>query len=280
VVLLWGVNFAAIKVALAEINPLAFAVLRFALASTVLVALVRLSGGSLAVPRADWPIVLLLGLVGHTVYQLLFTLGLARTSSGHSALILALVPVFVAVIGTALGIDRLRWLGWAGVALSFAGLVILVGGSGELDGPSRSGDLLTLGAALAWSLYTVLGRPVLERHSPLKLTAVTMVVGTVGLAVAGAGAVRAQDWGAVSYRTWALTVYATLGGLVVAYVIWYAGVQRLGGARTAVYSNLVPVVALFVSLAALGERLAPVQLAGAIVVVTGVWLTRRGRTAG
>ncbi len=81
----------------------------------------------------------------------------------------------------------------------------------------------------------------------------------------------------LSMAAWAAWAYAPFAGLVVAYVIWYTGVQRLGGARTAVYSNLVPVVALVVGWVFLGETLAPLQAAGAGLAIGGVALARRGQ---
>jgi drug/metabolite transporter (DMT)-like permease len=282
-VLLWGVNFAAIKSALAEINVLAFGALRFGLAALVLSAVVWARGEGLGFARREWPAVAALGLVGHTAYQLLFTFGLDRTSTGHSALMMALVPVIVAVIGTARGLERLSAQRWMGVGLSFAGIALVVLGGEGGGRASVLGDGLVLAGAVAWSLYTVFGGPLMARHSPVKLTAVTMIVGAAGLAalaaagLAGQPGLLDQDWAAVTPRGWGLYLYSTLGGLVVAYVIWYTGVQRLGGARTAVYSNLVPVVALVMGWFAFGERLGPIQAAGALVALAGVWLARRHR---
>ncbi len=284
-VLIWGVNFAAIKTALLEINVTAFAILRFTLATGVIMALVVIRGEPLGIPRRHWPAVIGLGLVGHTLYQLLFTYGLEMTTSGRSALMLALVPVFVAIIGTLVGFDRLSAQRWAGVGLSFVGIVLVTlgrstGGSAglaPLTGGTVAGDLLVLSAALGWALYTVFGSAMLEEHSPLKLTGVTMAVGTIGLAIVGWPGLVAQDWASVGLQTWGLYTYATLAGLVVAYTIWYTGVRHLGGTRTAVYSNLVPVVALIFGWLAMGERLGTLQIVGALVALFGVWITRRKR---
>ena len=299
-VLIWGVNFAAIKIALLEINVLAFSIIRFSLATLIILVLVRISGESLGVPRKQWPAVIGLGIIGHTLYQLLFTYGLEATSSSHSALMLALVPIFVAIIGTVLRLDRLPPQRWAGIGLSFIGIVFVVAGGsnlaemailGEADGasiardltgngqPNARGDLMVLGGALAWAIYTVLSKPLLAQHSPLKLTGLTMAAGTVGLTAYGWRGLLSQDWLSISPMAWALFLYAALGGLVIAYTIWFTGVQRLGGARTAVYSNLVPVVALVVGWWGMGEHIGPVQALGAILVLAGVWLTRRRRRA-
>lgn len=277
---MWGVNFAAVKGALADLDVLAFSALRFALAATVLLGVVLARGERIRIPRAEWLPVIALGLVGHTAYQVLFATGLSRTSTSHSSLILALVPVTVAVIGTVLRFERMGAAAWAGTILSLAGIGLVIAGSDPSGQASAAGDLLTMGAMLAWSLYTVFGSPLLERHSPLVLTTATMCVGALGLGVLGAPSLVAQDWGAVSAEAWALLLYSALGGLVAAYVIWYMGVRAIGSARTAAYSNLVPVVALVVGWLFLGEMLSPVQWAGAAAALFGVWMTRRARLQG
>jgi len=284
-VLIWGLNFAAIQGALREIDVLALGATRFILASVVLLSLVKLRGESLAVPREHWPAVIFLGLVGHTAYQLLFTHGLKETTSGHGSLILALVPVFVALASSVAGLERPGAKRWFGILLSFSGIGLVVLGQPETAADAAAGapvatvrgDLLVLGGAMAWAAYTAFGRPLMEFYSPLKLTAVTMVVGAAGLTAVGLPNALQQDWAAVSVRAWFLFAYATLGGLVIAYTIWYSGVKRLGGVRTSAYANLVPVVALAFGWAALGERLSALQLVGAVAVLAGVWLARQRR---
>jgi drug/metabolite transporter (DMT)-like permease len=264
-----------VKFALEDFGALAFAAARFAVATGLLAAYVRVTGESVAVAPADRAAVIRLGLVGHAGYQLCFVVGLQRTATTHSALILALVPVFVALLGRFRGGERLGKAGWAGVLASFGGIVLVVAGGDRGTGATLAGDALILVGALAWAIYTVLGRPLLARYSAPRLTAATMVPGSVVLLVVGAPAILREPWRAVSLEAWFAFAYAAVAGLVIAYVIWFAAVQALGGARTAVYSNLVPVVALAVGALFLGERMSALQLAGALLVVFGIWLTRR-----
>ena len=82
------------------------------------------------------------------------------------------------------------------------------------------------------------------------------------------------DWLAISPMTWLLTVTSGVLALSVSHIIWYTSVQKLGSARTSVYSNLVPVVAMAIAAIWIGEPLEPARLAGAAVVVSGLLLTR------
>jgi drug/metabolite transporter (DMT)-like permease len=278
VVVVWGINFSIVKGALTEMAPLAFNGLRFLLSSVTMLILTWAIEGNLRVPRGDWSRLLLVGLIGHTFYQLLFIIGLNYTQAGHSSLMLGLTPVFVALIGLALGIERVRTWVWASILLSFAGVVLITSGSSNgvhLGGPTLQGDLLTLAATLCWASYTVLSQPLLSRYSPLKLTALTMAIGTVPLLVASTPALVAQDWSRVTTTGWLGLLYSYSLAIVAAYTVWYTSVQRVGSARTALFSNLTPVVALVAAWLLRGETLAPVQFIGAAVVLVGISLARR-----
>jgi len=280
VVFIWGVNFSAVKFALGGLAPLAFNTLRFGVATVVLLTIMRLRGESFWLRRQDILPVFILGFSGHTLYQALFINGMARTTPAIGALLMATSPLFVVIYGMLLGLERPRRTVIAGILLSFVGTLLLIaGGQGELSLRRETllGDLLILLAAMMWAAYTLGGKSLLGRYSPLKLNALTMIPGTLLLALISAPALAGQDWGAVSAGQWGAWAYSTTFAVVVAYVLWYTSVQRVGGARTAVYSNLTPVVATVASWLLMGERLAPLQILGAAVVIIGILLTRRGR---
>ncbi|MBI3359514.1 MAG: DMT family transporter [Chloroflexi bacterium] len=145
VVSIWGINVVVVKAALVTFSPLAFNGLRFLLAPTLLVVFYALRGGSFLVTRRDALALIGLGLLGTTAYQLFFIHGLARTTAGNTALIQAALPVIVAAESHFLGHERLRPIAWAGVALSFVGLYLVIRGGAHsitFGGESFVGDLL------------------------------------------------------------------------------------------------------------------------------------------
>jgi drug/metabolite transporter (DMT)-like permease len=221
-----------------------------------------------------------LGFCGHTLYQAFFINGLARTTPAVASLLMATSPLFVAIYAYVLRIERTRPLVVVGIAVSFLGvLLLLAGGQGDLSLRSDAvlGNLFVLIAAMMWAGYTLGGKPLLGRYSPLKLNALTMAPGTLFLTIISLPQIAGQDWAAVTPGAWAALAYSTIFAVVVGYVLWYTGVQRIGGARTAIYSNLTPVIAAVSAALFLGDRLQPLQLVGALVVIIGIWLTRRGR---
>jgi drug/metabolite transporter (DMT)-like permease len=141
-----------------------------------------------------------------------------------------------------------------------------------------AGDLMMLGAVCCWAIYTIAARRLMERHSPVGVTGISMIVGSVLYLLLVSGQIRSTDWGSVSAATWVALVYSALFALCIAYTIWYAAVREIGSARTSVYSNLVPLVAMATAIVLLGEPVVAAKLVGAAAVVIGVALTRVGRT--
>ncbi len=276
VVTIWGSNFSVVKASMEQIPPLGFNALRLVVACVVLVGAARWSGGRVPT-RDEWPRLIAVGLVGHGGYQLCFVLGLARTSVTNSSLILGCLPVAVLLLNI---VSRRReavgGLQWAGVALALLGLYLVVG-AGEVTRDTLFGDLLVVAAVWCWAWYTIGSRQLLQRHPPLQVTACTTLVGTALGIPFGVPSLMRLDWVAVSGWAWVAVGVSGALALSLAYVLWYIGVQRLGSAHTAVYSNLVPVVAMTVAAVGLGEPIGWVKMVGAGLVLTALLLTRMQR---
>lgn len=277
-VVIWGVNFAVVKYALATFSPRALNSVRFLVAAAVVVAAARLSGRRWRFERRHLPALIGLGVLGNTGYQLLFIYGAAATSADNAALILATVPAWVALFGTLFGVERVRPLGWLGVALSLAGIAVIVTASDraadfQFGGATLRGDLLILACTLCWSLYTLSSRPMNRRYGPLTVTSFCVTVGAVPLILLGLpelGELRAASAG-----PWAAAVASGALAIGLAYFFWNYGISQLGSARTALFSNLTPPIALVTAWLTLGETLTTGQAAGAVLAIAGVVLARR-----
>lgn len=282
-VIVWGSNFSVIKVALREFPEASFNALRLLLASAVFltaIAVVRArarAGLRPPVPAltgAEWRLVFLLGLLGTVLYQLLFLAGVARTSVANAALIFGCTPVTVALMASVAGYDRLSAARWAGAALSFAGIYALVGPRAALSTSSLAGDALVFGGMLCWSLYSVLAQPLLQRHSPLIITGLAMASGTVVYLLFAIVPMLRTNWEGISAASWLLMAASSLLALAFAYMVWYTAVQRIGSSRTAIYSNLTPIIAMIVAAVWLGEQITPPQVLGAVLILSGIAITR------
>jgi drug/metabolite transporter (DMT)-like permease len=273
--LIWGVNYIVIKAAFAVFSPLSFNAVRFLLAA-VSVALFAWAAGARRPTGRQLVRLSLLGVLGNTLYQLCYIEGMARTRAGNAALIMAAVPVLTAVSSHVLGHEQLRVRDVLGLLLSTAGIAVLVLGSGAAVGFAGplTGDLLMLLAAVFWTAYTILAKPLVDSVGPTATTAWTMGLGAIPLLAICAPAALAQRWSAVTPAAWLGAVFSSVGSLVVAYLIWYRGVERLGATRTAFYSNFSPVVTLAAAWPLLGEVPSLWQILGAAGIFGSLALIR------
>ncbi|HSB10888.1 MAG TPA: DMT family transporter [Blastocatellia bacterium] len=279
--IIWGSNFTAIKYSIEDLLPLSFNALRFTLASTVMLVIALRSRNGLKVAPGDGKKLLALGLLGNALYQSFFISGMAHTRAGNAALILAITPLFTAILGRIRRHEYFAARGVAGLLLAFAGIVIIVlSGRGEFSiGETILGDCLLLISTVCWSLYTVGSRNLVHAYGSIKATAIMMASGTPLLLLICAPSLLRQDWSRVRPIAWAGLVYSGLFAIAVAYIIWSYGVRKIGSTRTAIYSNITPIVAILVAWPALGESPTLGQLAGAVVIFAGVYLVRHGMIA-
>jgi len=126
---------------------------------------------------------------------------------------------------------------------------------------------------LCLTAYTILLQPYTKRIDVIKLSAITMVGGAVPLLVASMPAIVATKWSSVGAGGWIALLYSSVISIGVAYVFYYRGLRILGPTRTAVYTNLQPIIALLVAWAFLGENPTIFQGIGAVTIIAGVFLT-------
>lgn len=277
--LIWGVNLSLIKISLRELSPHAFNGIRLSLAA-ILYGIVLLAGRrkAPALGKDIWK-VLGLAVLGTTVYQWLFIQGIEHTAASTTSLILALSPVYVAVLSTLLGYEKIHWAAWLGIVVSFFGFYAVIAGpslSFRLSAAELRGDLLLLAANLSWAVYTVLSRGLLERIPPLRLAALTAIPGTLLYLPLAAPALVSQNFSRVSWGAWGGLVFSAVFAIFAGYIAWYYSLKRVGNAKTAIYSTLSPVFAVLFAALFLSEALTLVQGIGAVIILTGVYLTRSG----
>jgi drug/metabolite transporter (DMT)-like permease len=275
VVLMWASTFTVFKVAWRDVDPVAFTAVRFAV--MVVLSFVLLAGSRRRTPprREDLPALLASGLTGFFLYQMGFVLGLDRTSALASAILISTHPIFSVVFAWLLGRDRPGPVEAVGVAVGFAGVAVFLR-AWEAFAAARPGDVLSLGAAAAFGAYGVVTKPLSARYSSRELLAYGLAVGGVLVALVGAPAAAAQDWGEVSLRSWAILAYAVVGPVYLAYGLWNWAIHRRGVARTVGYGFLVPVVAGAMAVVVLGEGIRAEQVLGAALVVAGLAVARLG----
>ncbi|MGD0483584.1 MAG: DMT family transporter [Gemmatimonadales bacterium] len=273
--LIWGINVIVVKAALDVFSPLAFNAFRFTIGAVV-IALVARRLGRGRPARADWGRLALLGILGNFIYQVAFIEGLDHTRAGNASLIMGTGPIYTALFSHLRGHERVRGRDAAGIFMSILGLVSVVVGGGKDVAFEQGllGDILILFGTVCWSAYTVGSKPLVDRYGSITATAWTMAIGAVPLVLIGAPDVLRMNLAAVPLAGWGAVVYSSLFALVLAFLFWYRGVERLGSTRTATYSNFQPVIVLLIAWPLLHETPTLWQIVGAGGIFSGIYLTR------
>jgi len=276
-VLIWGVNFSVLKYGTQQLAPLAYNGVRMTVGALALLAVTLRSRDRRPAP-GDIVRLMLLGVLGHGLYQTFFIMGLASTRAGTASLVVAASPAVIAIVGRLLGVERITGRAVAGIAISITGIALVILGSATSAAPGESGvkgDLLILCSVVCWAFYTHWLAPLLKRVQGVQIAAWTLVGGTIPMLVMAMPAIARTDWTRAPLLVYGAIVYSGIGAMGIAYLFWYRGVRVIGPTRTAMFSNLQPIVAVLVSWPLLGEIPTLWQGVGAAGVLGGLMLTRQ-----
>ena len=272
------------KRALVEIPPLPLGLLRFAGASVCLAGLLAwlLPRGARLPPQGERKKLWALAFVAVPLNQGFFLVGLSLSTPAHAALLYSLTPLMVLLLAQAIHREFPGARSAAGTALALGGTLLVLFHRGvDLSRGPLLGDLLLIGAVLAWAVYTALGRPLVARHGAMPTTAWSLIGGTalylpIGLATLLVPANRAQ-MAQASPAAWSGILYMALAASVVAYLLWYWALKHLAAAQVAVFSNLQPLATAVLGWLIVGDAVTWEFVAGALVVMAGVVLAQSGR---
>lgn len=271
--LLWGINYPLVKAVLHTVPESTFLAIRFSLASVLFLAYLLLSGESLRVRREHFAPILLLGLLGVGLYNIVWTYGIHKTTSANAALLISASPIFTGIYSLMIGAEKMRPKKWLGTLTAFAGICVIVswtpGARFSLASELFIGNALMVVGALLFSFYAVLAKPLLQYYSAAKLTTLAMLAGTpVILAYATVQGVNM----AVSYSVaiWTGLIYIVVLGTIVAFIFWYKGVKQTSPFQTVVFHFIVPVMSMIMGALFLGEAVNGEMLLGAILVFIGL----------
>ncbi|MGD1008743.1 MAG: DMT family transporter [Candidatus Aminicenantales bacterium] len=278
-VLFWAVNLSVIKIGLRELTPHAFNAIRLTIASLVYLGLLAFGRGKPALAKGDGWKAVGLGILGITAYQLFFIQAISRTNASTASVVMATSPIFIALLSTAMGQERVHWAGWIGILISFAGFFLVIAsanGGSVFNGNGMRGAVLIILANICWAAYTVFSKPVLERNSPVRLAAVGTAAGTFLYLPFTVKEVAAVEWHKISWAGWGAVLYSGLIAIVLCFIIWYYSLREVGSSKTGIYSNLTPIFAVAFAGLSLGEHFSRSEAVGSAVVLAGVYLTRSG----
>ena len=277
--LIWGGNFIVGSSLMQELAPFSAAFLRFAIASIALALLTwRIEGRW---PRLNpWQLlqVIVLGFVGIFAYNTCFFLALQNVPASRAALVITTNPTAIAVGAAFFFGERLSVWRIAGICLAVSGAVVVLSEGNPIALLARGiswGDGYLLACIVTWTIFTLLGRAATQHLSPLVATTYGCLAGTPMFLIPALREGLLQNALTYSAASYLGLAYFGLLGTVLAFWWYYQGVRAIGAARTAVFINFIPVVAVTLAVLLLEEPLTPALLVGGALTIVGIFLTNR-----
>jgi drug/metabolite transporter (DMT)-like permease len=228
----------------------------------------------LRIQRKDWALITLVGGLGVGVYQILWSLGLERTSATNNALIFAISPLLGALYADWTKRESVQRRRYWGMLLAFGGVILVIlkpTARLHLSLGTLSGDLLSLMAAICGAVFfTVWPKPLLRTYSPIRVMGYCMIIGSIVLWMSLLLGSRFISFGHVGVKAlWPLIYAAVLAGMV-GHTFWYEGIGRMGASKTLIYLYFIPLWAALFNHFYLGEKIFIQQVLGGGLILLGV----------
>ena len=274
-VLFWGISFITTKLALETLTIFSYIFTRFLLASLFFLLMLK-KRGMPNLNRSTVIRIVAMALLQPFGYFLFETLGLKHTSATMASLLIALIPIVVAVLAQFILKEKVRKRTIAGIILSVLGVTLLVTGAADvslsLTGGFK-GDAFILLSVLSAALYMVLTRDLSRQLSPFHITAFQVFLGTLFFLPFFLVDLNNMDWSGLSMRSVVGVLYNVFGGTIGGFLCYNYALSRLKAPTVAVFINGIPIITAIGAWIILGEVLTPLQLLGGGVVILSVVLT-------
>ena len=273
VVAIWSSTFVATKLLFGQAGPSQIALLRFVVASAILLPF---AWGDLTRRQLPWGRLALMGLTGVAGYFTFQNFGLVYTSASSAALILACLPALVAISAALFLGERLNRVRSVGVLASVVGVVaIVILGEPEPTAPNPLlGDGLMLLCSVSWVAYTTIGKGT-ERLPAHVVSAASIGIGALFVAPIAFVETLGRGLPTLTPGGWLGILYLGSGASAGAFFLWNYALRRLDASEATVYLNLIPLLGVVLAAAALGESIGPAEVLGALLIVGGVTLAGR-----
>ncbi len=274
----WSINYIIGKFALRELPGMLVVSLRMALAGLLMIPVYlwqRRKPGTPQWDSRDVPGLLSLGLLGVTLNQLFFVVGLARTSVAHASLFVTMAPMLVLLIAASVGHEALRPSRLIGMAMAASGVAVLQLFSAKNSGATLLGDFLVFLCALSFAVFAVYGRPAVHRFGSITLNTFAYVAGGIVLAPVTWWYSKDVHFGNVTWKAWLSLLFMAAISSVLCYLIFSYALHYIPASRVSAFSYLQPILATTMAILWLNELPAPSLLIAGPMVLAGVFIAER-----
>jgi len=265
---LWASTFVVLRPLVQIYSPQHLAVLRFLIASLVLLIIV-LFRPFRRPSRSDLPGLSLAGLFGFAVFNLAVNYSEIHISAGSASFLVNTVPLFTALLAVPFLKERLGLLGWVGIGVGLLGsAVILLGNSGGLE--INRGSLAVLGAAMAQAVYFIIQKTYLGRFTPLEFTTYTIWFGTGFLLTLSPGLIGAVQSAPISSTV--MVAYLGIFPAALGYIIWSKVLLQIPATKAVSTFYLIPIITIVMAWFWLREIPSLLVILGGLITLLGVLL--------
>jgi len=269
--MIWGINFSAAKYATQQFDPFFIAAVRILIAAPVLFLLVPAAGKKEIFRPGVFRTFLPLSLTGILINQVCFIKGIESTTPGHSAILMSLIPIFVALFAFFFLKEKLPLLGWIGILLGATGSVgVILSGTSIETSALLQGDGLILLGTLAFSLYTVWGRHAIQKHGPSVVTAGAYLGAAIFAPLLLVYSLGRQEWSAITWGGIASLAYLVIFTTIICYTLYFWALARLKAAQVAVFADGQPIIGTTISVLIGFDLLSPLFVGAGLITLLGI----------
>ncbi|WP_378954565.1 DMT family transporter [Pelosinus sp. sgz500959] len=269
-VTLWGMSFISIKTAVKEVPPITLALLRFMIASAILLTITKKIQPNVKLQRCDWGKMTIAGFFGITLYFYLENTGISLTTASSAALITAIIPILAIALDVLVFKTKIPLIQSLGIIGAMSGAYLAITANGQLDFSSQTfkGNLCIVGAMLSWSLYTLLNKSLNGKYSGLFLTTYQTLFGTIFLIPLSL--FEYSQWHFFSWNALSNIFYLAICCSALGYFLYIYALSKLDVTITTLYLNLMSIIGVLSGHFFLAETIFPTQILGGIMILISI----------
>jgi drug/metabolite transporter (DMT)-like permease len=276
-VLLWALNTTVTRYVLTHgFHPLAYATTRYGAATLLFWGFTYRREGTFRIARRDLRYVAIATLMIFA-NQLCFVYSIDRTTAATVTLFLGTTPIFIGVVASLIGLERMGRSFWTATVVSIVGVGFVASGSGGFSG-HLPGDALAVSTALTWALYSVAITPLMRRYSPFRISSLVLAIGWIPIALVGIPQTATQSF-RFGTLMWLCFAFAVVGPLFLTNILWFTAISKVGPSRASLFSNMQPAFGVAFAIVLLGESLSLWEVVGGALILGAVLLERSRRPA-
>ncbi len=277
-VVIWGIGPVFIRSLSVALGPADHLAIRYTLVCALYLSGLAIMGGW-RIERRDWPRMLVISVIGMVGYNLGSAFGFELVSAGIGSLIIGTQPLLIAAMGAFAARERLSPMAMLGLAIGFTGTVLLVwkdvGVSGK-TGDFIIGSTLIFLCGVAWSVYVVASKPLVQKYGAFSITALSISLGSLIMVPLFARTGTLDTLHAMTAGNWLDMAYLAILSTVIATITWNYGAARLPAAAAGAFLYLVPILGVGAGAVMLGEPVTPGMMAGGGLILLGVAIAQFG----